>query len=74
MFAASTRAVRVATLAPKRRDALGVHASPRMRFFSHFLAVASGVWDYPAGVAQAVADFNTTIADALPFDRDLPVE
>lgn len=31
-----------------------------------FLAVISGVWDYPAGPAQAVRDFNRAIAAALP--------
>lgn len=30
-----------------------------------FLAVISGVWDYPAGPAQAVRDFNRAIAAAL---------
>lgn len=30
-----------------------------------FLCVASGVWDYPAGPAQAVKDFNRVIAEAL---------
>jgi len=39
-----------------------------------FLAVASGVWDYPAGAAKAVADFNAAIADAPPFDPEMPVE
>ncbi len=39
-----------------------------------FLAVASGVWDYPAGAAKAVADFNDAIADAPPFDPEMPVE
>jgi len=31
-----------------------------------FLAVIAGVWDYPAGPAQAVRDFNRAIAAALP--------
>ena len=39
-----------------------------------FLAVASGVWDYPEGVANAVADFNAVIAEAPPFDPELPVD
>ncbi len=39
-----------------------------------FLAVASGVWDYPAGAAKAVADFNAAIAEAPPFDPDLPAD
>ena len=39
-----------------------------------FLAVASGVWDYPAGAAKAVADFNAAIADAPPFDPEMQVE
>ena len=39
-----------------------------------FLAVASGVWDYPDGVAKAVADFNAAIADAPPFDPELPMD
>lgn len=30
-----------------------------------FLAVASGVWDYPAGPARAVADFNRVIGEVL---------
>jgi len=30
-----------------------------------FLSVASGVWNYPAGPAQAVKDFNRIIAEAL---------
>lgn len=30
-----------------------------------FLSVASGVWNYPAGPAQAVKDFNRVIAEAL---------
>ena len=29
-----------------------------------FLAVAAGVWAYPAGPAQAVKDFNRAIAQA----------
>ena len=39
-----------------------------------FLAVASGVWEYPAGAAKAVADFNAAIADAPPFDPEMQVE
>ena len=39
-----------------------------------FLAVASGVWDYPEGVAKAVADFNAVIADAPPFDPEFPLD
>ena len=39
-----------------------------------FLAVASGIWDYPEGVAKAVADFNAAIADAPPFDPELPMD
>ncbi len=39
-----------------------------------FLAVASGVWDYPAGAAKAVADFNAAIADAPPLDSEMQVE
>jgi thiamine-phosphate pyrophosphorylase len=31
-----------------------------------FLAVVTGVWDYPAGPRQAVADFNEAIAKATP--------
>jgi thiamine-phosphate pyrophosphorylase len=31
-----------------------------------FLAVISGVWNYPAGPAAAVRDFNRAIAAALP--------
>ena len=41
-----------------------------------FLAVASGVWNYPEGVAKAVADFaiaDAAIADAPPFDSEVPV-
>ena len=30
-----------------------------------FIAVSSGVWDYPAGPAQAIVDFNGAIARAL---------
>ncbi len=39
-----------------------------------FLAVASGVWDYPGGPAKAVADFNAAIADAPPFDPTIAME
>ena len=39
-----------------------------------FLAVASGVWDYREGVVKAVADFNAAIADAPPFDPELPMD
>ena len=39
-----------------------------------FLAVASGIWDYPEGVAKAVADFNAAIADAPPFDPEMPMD
>ena len=39
-----------------------------------FLAVASGIWDYPEGVAKAVADFNAAIVDAPPFDPELPMD
>jgi thiamine-phosphate pyrophosphorylase len=31
-----------------------------------FIAVVTGVWDYPAGPRQAVADFNAAIAKATP--------
>ena len=30
-----------------------------------FLAVVSGVWDYPKGPAEAVKDFNAAIGEAL---------
>lgn len=33
-----------------------------------FCAVASGVWDYPAGEAQAVKDFNAVFARTHPAD------
>lgn len=33
---------------------------------ANFLAVSAGVWDHPAGPAQAVADFNKMIEAATP--------
>jgi len=40
-----------------------------VRAGADFLAVANGVWGYPAGPAAAVRDFNAAIAEAL---RDAP--
>ena len=37
---------------------------PLVRAGADFIAVVAGVWDYPAGVAAAVEDFNTAIAQA----------
>lgn len=50
------------------------NCAPLVTAGADFLAVASGVWDYPAGVAKAVAHFSAAIADAPPFAADLPVD
>lgn len=63
MFAASTRAVRVATL-PKRR-VVGVRASIRMRFFSCFVAVANRV-----GIAAASVEPHGTVGRTDDVTRD----
>jgi len=38
---------------------------PLVRAGADFIAVVAGVWDYPAGVAAAVEDFNTAIKQAF---------
>lgn len=40
------------------------NCAPLVRAGADFLAVVSGVWDYPAGPAAAVRDFNDAIAAA----------
>ena len=40
------------------------NCAPLVTAGADFLAVCAGVWDYPAGPAAAVADFNSAIAKA----------
>ncbi|MBM3508134.1 MAG: thiamine phosphate synthase [Alphaproteobacteria bacterium] len=42
------------------------NCAPLVKAGADFLAVSSGVWDYPAGPAAAVRDFNAAIAAATP--------
>ena len=37
---------------------------PLVEAGADFIAVVTGVWDYPDGPAAAVRDFNAAIADA----------
>jgi thiamine-phosphate pyrophosphorylase len=41
------------------------NCAPLVEAGADFLAVVTGVWDYPKGPAQAVKDFNAAIAGAL---------
>ena len=42
------------------------NCAPLVEAGADFLAVVTGVWDYPGGPRQAVADFNTAIEKATP--------
>jgi thiamine-phosphate pyrophosphorylase len=45
------------------------NCAPLVEAGADFLAVVSGVWDYPRGPAQAVRDFNAVIERAARPDR-----
>ncbi len=42
------------------------NCAPLVKAGADFIAVVTGVWDYPAGPAAAVRDFNAEIRRALP--------
>jgi len=42
------------------------NCAPLVKAGADFIAVVTGVWDYPAGPAAAVRDFNAQMARALP--------
>ncbi len=42
------------------------NCAPLVKAGADFIAVVTGVWDYPSGPAAAVRDFNAEISRALP--------